>query len=102
MEKAHGFAWDPSKASKNIAKHRGVTFQMGMRVSADPKLAFVFSRMEDGEARYLAIGAVQSSTGRKFVLVVVCALRDWPGDESTTTHIISVRPATEKERRLYE
>lgn len=60
------FEWDPAKAATNIAKHH-IDFDTASKVWNDPHLKLVFDRIEYGEFRWWAIGAVGGIT----LLVVV-------------------------------
>ena len=89
----HGqrFVWDSEKASINLSKH-GVSFEVACQIFFDP-----FLRLEDAstgeEERDAAIGLTEDWT----LLFVVHILR-----EGETIRIISARPATAPERRIYE
>ena len=89
------FEWDPKKNVSNLAKH-GIDFDTAAEVFEDPDCRRVFSRIEGGEERFLALGMVWSYQGR-FVLVVVHAYRD----EKRIIRIISARKATKKKKKLY-
>lgn len=89
------FEWDPAKAAINLRKH-GVSFETATRVFADPFALFELDRIEDGEARWQAVGAVDGFA----VLLVAHSLRDRDGVEAI--RIISARRANKKERRRYE
>ena len=89
------FEWDPKKNAINLAKH-GVDFDLATEVFEDPGCREIFSRTEDGEDRYLALGTVWSYEGR-FLLVVVYTYRN----KKQIVRIISARRATEKEAKLY-
>jgi len=86
------FIWDPAKAAANLKKH-GVSFDEACSVfldnlsatGADPDHSL-------GEERWLTFGL--SSTGR---LLLVSHT-----DRSDTIRIISARPCTAAERKLYE
>jgi len=86
------FEWDREKEQFNIHKH-GVSFREGATVFGDP-LSWTFPDPDHsvGEERFLTIGV--SSEGR--TLVVSHA------DRGIKTRVISVRPATPRERRDYE
>jgi uncharacterized protein len=85
------FVWDSEKASSNLAKH-GVRFETACQVFFDP-----FLRIDDAdvveEQRNAAIGLTEDWS----LLFVVHLLR-----EGDTIRIISARPATAQERRVYE
>jgi uncharacterized protein len=85
------FVWDAEKASTNIGKH-GISFETACQVFFDP-----FVCLEDAtvweEARDAAIGLAEDWT----LLFVVHLLR-----EGEAIRIISARPATAQERKLYE
>ena len=86
------FDWDDKKARANVAKH-GVTFHEATSVFGD-RLALTFRDPDHsaGEDRFLTFG--QSITGR--LLVVVHTAR------GVSIRIISARPATRRERKIYE
>ena len=86
------FEWDAAKAAGNLRKH-GISFDEASTVFADDLSAT--ARDPDhsqGEMRMLTFG--MSSGGR--VLVVSHT------DRSETVRIISARPATRYERKVYE
>jgi uncharacterized DUF497 family protein len=93
------FEWDPVKAANNLRKH-GISFDMAMRVFADPFALVELDRVEDGEQRWQTLGLVEGH-----VLVLVAhTIRDeddrgWPRE---IIRIISARAADRKERRRYE
>jgi uncharacterized DUF497 family protein len=86
------FEWDSGKAAKNLRKHQ-ISFEEASSVFYDP-LALTGEDPDhsQGEERLITFG--MSSTGR--VLVVSHADRD------EAIRIISVRPATRRERQIYE
>ena len=86
------FEWDPRKEQSNISKH-DVSFHEGATVFGDP-LSWTFPDPDHSisEERFLTIGF--SSQGR---IVVVSHT-----DRGMKTRIISVRPATPREKRDYE
>jgi uncharacterized DUF497 family protein len=85
------FEWDSEKAAVNLRKHN-VTFQEACEVFFDPFLCLVDSTAED-EAREGAIGYSERSR----LLFVVHVVR-----QEETIRIISARPATTEERKIYE
>jgi uncharacterized protein len=86
------FQWDRRKADQNAAKH-GVTFEDAATVFADPLSLTIGDPIHsDGEDRFVILG--HAADGR--LLVVVHTER---GD---TIRIISARPSTARERRMYE
>ncbi len=86
------FEWDPNKASSNADKH-GVTFFEAASVFTDPR-AVTYSDPDhsEWESRELTIGRAKS-------LVILMVSHT---DRSGNVRIISARPATVKERQLYE
>jgi uncharacterized protein len=86
------FVWDTGKAASNLKKH-GVSFEEASTALADD-LAITGSDPDHslGEPRWLTFGV--SDRGR---LLVVSHSED--GD---TIRIISSRPATRRERKIYE
>lgn len=90
------FEWDAAKAAANLRKH-GVSFQTAALVFADPYARVLQDRIENGEARWLAIGAVDG----QLILIVAHTIREREdGDE--IIRIISARRANRGERRSYE
>ncbi|WP_119389796.1 BrnT family toxin [Taklimakanibacter lacteus] len=89
------FEWDFEKARRNLAKH-GITFELAQRVWDDPLHVVIPDRIEDGEQRWHAIGAVSA-------VVIVVVVHTYP-DENDANHvrIIGARKATSHERRRYE
>ena len=85
------FEWDSEKAAINLRKHN-VTFQEACEVFFDPFFCLVDSTAED-EAREGAIGYSERSR----LLFVVHVVR-----QEETIRIISARPATTEERKIYE
>jgi uncharacterized DUF497 family protein len=84
--------WDPTKAEKNLRKHR-VSFEEAATVFYDPLAATgADPDHSEGEERSITFG--MSSSGR--LLVVSHAERD------DAIRIISARIATRPERRIYE
>ncbi len=86
------FVWSAAKAAANVKKH-GIAFDEASSVFLDT-LAATGSDPDHsvGEMRWLTIGAAKS--GR---LLVVSHT-----DQRDTIRIISARPCTAAERRLYE
>jgi hypothetical protein len=84
------FEWDEDKARSNVEKH-GVTFEEAAEAFFDP-----FSQGGDAssgaERRDFLLGY---SLTQRLLLVVHT-------DRSSRTRIISARPATRAERKLYE
>jgi uncharacterized DUF497 family protein len=84
------FEWDDQKARSNVEKH-GITFEEAAEAFLDP-----FSQGGDassgGEARDFLLGY---SLTQRLLLVVHT-------ERSHATRIISARPATRAERKLYE
>ncbi|MFL6277410.1 MAG: BrnT family toxin [Blastocatellia bacterium] len=86
------FEWDEQKAEQNLEKH-GLSFQQAAEVFSDPLSAMIpDSTHSERENRLLAIG--QSANGQ--VLLVVFTER------GERIRIISARPATRPETRIYE
>lgn len=82
--------WDPGKARKNFAKH-GVTFEDAMEIFSGAEILLGTRTGEDGEVRHLAVGFVSGL----LLLVVVFT------DRNGRIRIISARPASRQERKLY-
>jgi uncharacterized protein len=86
------FEWDERKAAKNETKH-GVSFREAGTVFGDP-LAITFSDPDhsEDEQRFLTFGFSQLNR-----LLVVSHT-----ERAQRIRIISARPATRKERKIYE
>ena len=86
------FEWDPGKAAENLDKH-GVSFEEAATVfrdvlsatGADPDHSF-------DEERFVTFGI---STGDRLLTIAHT-------DRGDTIRIISARPATPSERKIYE
>ena len=86
------FEWDPRKAAENRARH-GVTFEEAATVFRDPLSATGADPDHSVDVdRFITFG--MSPAGR--LLVVAHSDRD------DTIRIISARPVTPSERRIYE
>jgi uncharacterized DUF497 family protein len=86
------FEWDSARAVENLTKH-GVSFQEAATVFRDPLSATGADPDHSiGEERFITFGV--STSGR---LLVVAHTED--GD---TIRIITARPATAAERKIYE
>jgi uncharacterized protein len=82
------------KSEINRTKH-GVDFETAQLVFDDPFCVTFVERVADWEERWHAIGAIEDI----IILVVVHTYRQEASDE--VVRIISARPATRRERRLY-
>ena len=89
------FEWDEAKNESNKAKH-GIDFETTQLVFDDPFCVSFVERVEDGEERWHAIGMIEDI----IVVVVVHTYRVEGSDE--VIRIISSRPATSHERKLYD
>ena len=86
--------WDGAKNRINRTKH-GIDFETAQLVFDDPCCVTFVERVTDGEARWHAIGSIENL----IVLVVVHTYREEGSDE--VVRIISARPVTRRERKLY-
>lgn len=84
------FEWDDRKNSVNEKKH-GVDFETAQLVFDDPFCATFVERIVDEEQRWHAIGSVEN-------LIILVVAHTYRGD---VIRIISARPASSHERRLY-
>ncbi len=89
------FEWDAAKAEINLRKHR-VSFEIAVRVFADPFALVEQDRIENGEYRWRTLGLVD---GRLLLLVAHTVRDDEDGVE--VVRIISARRAEPRERRRY-
>ena len=86
------FEWDGNKAATNLRKH-GVSFEEASSVFGDPlTITFQDPAHSAAEHRFLAFGV----SSRGILLVVSFIHRD------KRTRLISARPATRGERKIYE
>ena len=90
-----GFEWDAAKATTNQRKH-GVSFELAVRVFADPLAVSRQDRVEGGEERWQTIGL---SDGVVLLLFAHTVHDDHNGE---VIRIFSARQATRRERRDYE
>jgi uncharacterized DUF497 family protein len=84
------FEWDSEKDLINIAKH-GVSFDVAQHIFEGPALTWLDDREDYGEVRKISIGMVDETA----VLVVVHT------DRNDGIRLISARPASRRERRLF-
>lgn len=84
------FDWDETKNQTNILKH-GIDFLDVIEMFDQPMLTFLDRRVEYGEERWVAIGALKSA----FAVVVYT---ERLGD---VIRLISARRATRKEAKRY-
>jgi uncharacterized DUF497 family protein len=86
------FIWDDRKAARNLKKH-GVAFEeASTALGDDHAVTGADPDHSMGESRWITFGV--SDRGR---LLVVCHT-----DEGDIIRLISARPATRSERKLYE
>jgi uncharacterized DUF497 family protein len=86
------FEWDPKKARLNVKTH-GITFDEASTAFQDPLSVTIEDPLHsEVEDRFVLIG--QSIEGRLLVIVHT--------ERGDCIRIISVRPATNKERLKYE
>ena len=83
------FEWDEAK-SEWTRRHRGFSFEEAARIFAHPVQTILDERRDYGEQRFIAIGETEGE-----VLVIVYT------DRAEVRRIISARPASRKERRLW-
>lgn len=86
--------WDQAKNEINRTKH-GIDFETAQLVFDDPCCVTFVERVTDGEERWHAIGSIEGI----ILLVVVHTCREESSDE--IVRIVSARPATRRERKLY-
>ena len=86
--------WDEAKNEIDRRKH-GIGFETAQLVFDDPCRVTFVERLTDGEERWHAIGSIE----KIIILVVVHTYREEVPDE--VVRIISARPATRRERKLY-
>lgn len=89
------FEWDAAKAAANLRKH-GISFELAVRVFADPFAISHQDRIEGDEQRWQTLGMADGV----LLLLVAHTVRD--EDEGEIIRIISARAATRKEKRDHE
>lgn len=89
------FEWDAAKAVANLRKY-GVSFELAVRVFADPLAISHQDRIEGGETRWQTLGMADGV----LLLLVAHTVRD--EDDGEVIRIISARAATRKEKRDHE
>ena len=88
------FEWDSNKAQSNLEKH-GITFEEAAEVFFDPFYQFgdaMPKMLSNNEKREFILGY---SLEQRLLLVVYL-------EKGKRNRIISARPATRNERKLYE
>ncbi len=87
------FEWDPNKNEINKKKH-GLSFETAREVFYD-EFALLFDDPDHSadEDRFLIIGSIKSSK--------VCIVSHCYRDNGSCIRIISARPATRNEQRVY-
>jgi len=91
LKGAQGFEWDERNSDKNEPKH-GVTDREAEEIFFNKALIIGRSPKGKPEARYAALGQTYGSR----LLAVVFTIR------SKRIRVISARPMSRKERKLYE
>ena len=93
------FEWDPTKATANLRKH-AISFDIAMRVFADPFALSHQTGSERGELRWQTLGVVEEY----LLLLVAHTTREEieSGQPVEVIRIISARAADRKERKRYE
>ena len=89
------FEWDAAKAAANLRKH-GISFELAVRVFADPLAISHQDRIEGDEQRWQTLGMADGV----LLLLVAHTVRD--EDDGEIIRIISARAATRKEKRDHE
>ena len=91
------FEWDAAKAATNRRKH-GVSFDLAATVFRDPLMISIPDEdHSEKEERWITMGQAENS---KLLLVVHTYLEI--SANAANVRIISARPATKQEQRLYE
>ena len=93
------FEWDRTKAAINLRKH-AISFDIAVRVFADPLALTVLDENVGGEQRWQTLGLVE---GHLLLVVAHTTRADEEGGQPIEViRIISARAADRKERRRYE
>jgi hypothetical protein len=88
------FEWDDGKAYSNLRKH-GVAFEDATAVFSDPRNVSTSAKIVDGEERVKTTGHADEYA----ILTVIHTQRI--GSQAITVRMISARPASRRERRIY-
>lgn len=89
------YTWDERKAHTNLLKH-GVRFGAAVQVFSDPHAFYEHDRFVDGEERWRVVGWADAQ-------LLLVAYITWDEDDDLEVYrLISARPATLYERRIYE
>lgn len=89
MGRVNDFEWDDRKDWQNLAKH-GVPLRFAVLLFDDPYLLQKSAKSLHGELRHMAIGRIGPN-------VLSCVFTNLEGRR----RLISLRPASRPERRLY-
>ncbi len=84
------FEWDESKARRNVEKH-GITFEEAAEAFLDPFYQMGDASVNDQQRDFM----LGYSLAQRLLLVIYT-------ERDERTRIISARPATRSERKLYE
>ena len=90
------FTWDAQKATANEKKH-GVSFELAVRIFADPFALTYQDRIENSEYRWQTVGLVDG-----YLVLLVAHTLEENNDSTEIIRIISARRADSKERTRYE
>ena len=85
------FEWDGTKNEENIRKH-GIDFRDVVEMFDHPMLAYLDTRQDYGEDRWIGIGLLRN-------IVAVVVYLEWENEE--TIRIISARKARRHESEEY-
>ena len=91
LKRIQGFEWDEGNSGKNEKKH-GITDREAEEIFFKKPLIIGRSLKGEAEVRYAALGKTYGSR----LLVVVFTIR------SKRVRVISARPMSRKERKVYE
>ena len=88
--------WDPEKNSDNIEKH-GIPFEEAQEIFSDPlHVSILDERFSYFEERWITIGRTEAGQ------TVVVAHLYYVEQQDEIIRIISARPATGREKKVYE
>ena len=86
--------WDETKNETNQTKH-GIDFETAQLIFDAPFCITFVERVVDEEERWHAIGSIEK-------IIVIVAVHTYREEESEEViRIVSARPATRRERKLY-
>jgi len=92
LSQCRGFQWDEGNAEKNWVQHQVSQGEAEQVFFNRPLVVVAGEQRAESTPRYYALG----HTDARRLLFIVCIIRD------DLLHVISARPMSRRERRVYE